>query len=133
MLSRFVLANTESLHEKINQLSNRVRQLEDALTESHRIHSSFTHPLLTEDLLQIKRPLERERLDTPHSKEEKLDGNDNIDSMGSLFVFPVGLDCQKRLTVLFRSISHGGRSTFFGQTANSWVCPSIHVLPNNCH
>ncbi|KAF5383588.1 hypothetical protein D9615_003709 [Tricholomella constricta] len=99
---RFVLANTESLHEKINQLSNRVRQLEDALAQSHALHSSFTHPLLTDDLLQIKRPLERERLDQPNGKDEKGDLNDNIDSMGSL------------------SISHGGRSTFFGQTANSW-------------
>ncbi|KAF8074745.1 hypothetical protein FPV67DRAFT_1408589 [Lyophyllum atratum] len=100
--NRFVLANTESLHEKINQLSNRVRQLEDALSQSHALHSSFSHPLLTDDLLQIKRPLERERLDLPNGKDEKGDPNDSIDSMGSL------------------SISHGGRSTFFGQTANSW-------------
>ncbi|KAG6864621.1 hypothetical protein C0991_008242 [Blastosporella zonata] len=99
---RFVLANTESLHEKINQLSNRVRQLEDALSQSHALHSSFSHPLLSEELLQIKRPLERERLDVPNGKDEKVDPNDSIDSMGSL------------------SISHGGRSTFFGQTANSW-------------
>ncbi|KAG5715994.1 hypothetical protein E4T56_gene2317 [Termitomyces sp. T112] len=100
--NRFVLANTEVLHEKINQLSNRVRSLEDALAHSHALHSTFTHPLLTEELLQIKRPLERERLDLPNGKDEKGDLNDNIDSMGSL------------------SISHGGRSTFFGQTANSW-------------
>ncbi|RDB15770.1 putative transcriptional regulatory protein C1F7.11c [Hypsizygus marmoreus] len=100
--NRFVLANTEALHEKINQLSNRVRQLEDALAQSHSMNSSYTHPLLTEELLQIKRPLERERLDVPPSKDDKSDANDNIDSMGSL------------------SISHGGRSTFFGQTANSW-------------
>ncbi|GLB43428.1 putative fungal specific transcription factor [Lyophyllum shimeji] len=100
--NRFVLANTESLHEKINQLSNRVRQLEDALAQSHALHSNFTHPLLTQELLQIKRPLERERLDLPTGKDEKGDPNDSIDSMGSL------------------SISHGGRSTFFGQTANSW-------------
>ncbi|KAG6810865.1 hypothetical protein H0H92_010021 [Tricholoma furcatifolium] len=99
---RFVLANTESLHEKINELANRVRQLEDALSQSHALHSNFTHPLLTEELLQIKRPLERERMPVTNGKEEKSDSNDNIDSMGSL------------------SISHGGRSTFFGQTANSW-------------
>ncbi|KAG6888567.1 hypothetical protein C0995_007356 [Termitomyces sp. Mi166 len=98
----FVLANTEVLHEKINQLSNRVRSLEDALAQSHALHSTFPHPLLTEELLQIKRPLERERLDLSNGKDEKGDLNDNIDSMGSL------------------SISHGGRSTFFGQTANSW-------------
>ncbi|KAF9460500.1 fungal-specific transcription factor domain-containing protein [Collybia nuda] len=100
--NRFVLANTESLHEKINQLSNRVRQLEDALAQSHAVNSNFPHPLLSDELLQIKRPLERERVDVPLTKEEKPEINDNIDSLGSL------------------SISQGGRSTFFGRTANSW-------------
>ncbi|KAG6897386.1 hypothetical protein C0992_002048 [Termitomyces sp. T32_za158] len=82
--NRFVLANTEVLHEKINQLSNRVRSLEDALAQSYAVHSNFPHPLLAEELLQIKRPLERERLDLPNGKDEKGDLNDNIDSMGSL-------------------------------------------------
>ncbi|KAG5637686.1 hypothetical protein H0H81_003602 [Sphagnurus paluster] len=63
----------------------------------------MTHPLLTEDLLKIKRPLERERQDHPSIlKDDKADLNDDIDSVGSL------------------SISPGGRATFFGQTANSW-------------
>lgn len=84
VISRFVLANTESLHEKINQLSNRVRQLEDALAQSHSLNSNFPHPLLSEELLQIKRPLERERVDIPPAKEEKPEINDNIDSLGSL-------------------------------------------------
>ncbi|KAF9443665.1 hypothetical protein P691DRAFT_737567 [Macrolepiota fuliginosa MF-IS2] len=100
--NRFVLANTEILHEKINQLANRVRQLEDALLESHHRSSDQPHPLLSDDLLQIKRPLERERMDEATVKEEKTEQNDEIDAMGSL------------------SISQGGRSTFFGTTANSW-------------
>ncbi|CAK5273866.1 unnamed protein product [Mycena citricolor] len=100
--NRFVLANTEELHEKINELSYRVRQLEDGLKQSHLQHTSDTHPLLLPDLLNIKRPLERERPDTV-SKEEILDStNDGVDAMGSL------------------SISDGGRATFFGQAANSW-------------
>ncbi|KAF8801279.1 hypothetical protein BYT27DRAFT_7235766 [Phlegmacium glaucopus] len=99
--NRFVLANTEALHEKINLLANRVRHLEDGLAEAHSLTSHHPHPLLREDLLQIKRPLERERLDVP-PVEEKPDIGDSIDSLGSL------------------SISQDGRSTFFGQTANSW-------------
>lgn len=83
---RFVLANTEALHEKINELANRVRSLEDALAESHRMQSSFTHPLLTDDLLQIKRPLEREKFDVPTIKEEKMESSDTIESIGSLSV-----------------------------------------------
>ncbi|KJA18056.1 hypothetical protein HYPSUDRAFT_45638 [Hypholoma sublateritium FD-334 SS-4] len=99
--NRFVLANTEALHEKITTLASRVRQLEDSLADSHARTSHTPHPLLSPELLQIKRPLERERLDVPHI-EEKPETDDNIDSMGSL------------------SISNDGRSTFFGQTANSW-------------
>ncbi|KAJ7695125.1 fungal-specific transcription factor domain-containing protein [Mycena rosella] len=100
--NRFVLANTEELHTKITDLANRVRQLEDGLAQSHSLHSLQPHPLLAPELLNIKRPLERERLDAP-PKQEKLDTtNDGVDAMGSL------------------SISDGGRSKFFGQAANSW-------------
>lgn len=85
----FVLANTEALHDKINELANRVRQLEDALHESNSRHSSDQHPLLADDLLQIKRPLERDRVDQISVKEEKLDGTDTIDAFGSLSVFRI--------------------------------------------
>ncbi|KAG5645716.1 hypothetical protein DXG03_005411 [Asterophora parasitica] len=87
--NRFVLANTESLHEKIAQLSNRVRNLEDALAQSHAPHSNYPHPLLSDDLLQIKRPLERERPDHANGTDERSDLNDSIDSMGSLWVLPI--------------------------------------------
>ncbi|KAL0060890.1 hypothetical protein AAF712_012354 [Marasmius tenuissimus] len=100
--NRFVLANTEALHEKITQLATRVRTLEDALAQSHRQQSSHSHPLLSDELLQIKRPLERERADQPTVKETKEEGGDTIDAMGSL------------------AISPKGHTTFFGQTANSW-------------
>jgi len=85
-----VLANTEVLHEKINQLSSRVRHLEDALAESYGTHSTHNHPLLTEELLKIKRPLERESNDSHQVKEDKPDSGDTIKSMGSLSVFLSG-------------------------------------------
>ena len=56
---RFVLANTEFLHEKINALSSRVRQLEDALEQSHANLSTEPHPLLTAELRALKKPIER--------------------------------------------------------------------------
>ncbi|TFK25635.1 hypothetical protein FA15DRAFT_668330 [Coprinopsis marcescibilis] len=99
--NRFVLANTETLHEKINILANRVRHLEDALSQSHSLNSNETHPLLVEELLQIKRPLEREKNEGV-IKEEKPEGGESIDALGSL------------------SISQSGRSSFFGTAANSW-------------
>ena len=49
---RFVLASTQDLHEKINQLANRVRELEDALRTSHTLHSLEPHPLLSDELLR---------------------------------------------------------------------------------
>ena len=85
-VSRFILANTEQLHDKINQLATRVRQLEDALAHSHSMGSAMPHPLLSDDLLQIKRPLERERMDIAQAKEKKHDPSDTIDAMGSLLV-----------------------------------------------
>jgi hypothetical protein len=53
--SRFILANTEQLHDKILQLSDRVRQLEDGLHDLQNTVSSETHPLLTPELLQIRK------------------------------------------------------------------------------
>ncbi|KAJ6485930.1 fungal-specific transcription factor domain-containing protein [Mycena sanguinolenta] len=100
--NRFVLADTEVLHDKIGELANRVRQLEDGLAQSHSLHSLQAHPLLTPELLKIKRPLERERLDVPKEQKPDTNTNEGVDAMGSL------------------SISEGGRSTFFGQAANSW-------------
>ncbi|KAG6853952.1 hypothetical protein C0991_012276 [Blastosporella zonata] len=52
--SRFILANTEQLHEKITVLSDRVRDLEDALQTLQATHSVHPHPLLAPDLLRIK-------------------------------------------------------------------------------
>lgn len=48
--SSFILANTGQLHAKISQLSDRVRELEDALREN----CSPDHPLLAPELLQMK-------------------------------------------------------------------------------
>ena len=51
-----VLANTEELHEKIDRLCSRVRELEDALRTLQSTVSDQSHPLLREDLLNIKAP-----------------------------------------------------------------------------
>ncbi|KZV60708.1 hypothetical protein PENSPDRAFT_659412 [Peniophora sp. CONT] len=109
--NRFILANTEVLHEKIHTLASRVRQLEDALRDAHAYKTNERHPLLTEELLQIKRPLEREAKDelppadsnmlqvTPETSEE---AEEVLDQVGSLV------------------ISDTGKANFFGTTANAW-------------
>lgn len=52
---RFVLADTEELHGQIAQMSQRIRQLEDALSLAHTsdIHPD-RHPLLRDELLAVK-------------------------------------------------------------------------------
>ncbi|KAI8969635.1 hypothetical protein BD414DRAFT_258411 [Trametes punicea] len=51
--SRFILANTEQLHEKIKSMSGRIRELEDALAEIRPGHA-----LLRDELLSIKKSTE---------------------------------------------------------------------------
>ena len=48
------MAGAEQLHEKIFQLSDRVRQLEDALESLQSRCSNQPHPLLSPELLKIK-------------------------------------------------------------------------------
>ena len=52
--TRFILANTEQLHEKVHDMSDRIRQLEDALQILQSRASPEPHPLLSPDLLTVK-------------------------------------------------------------------------------
>jgi hypothetical protein len=107
LLRSFVLASTQELHEKISELATRVRHLEDGLRVSHSQLSSESHPLLSEDLLRIKAPLQREAAPLRNNPQiivkEEEQNPDVVDAFGSL------------------SITLSGRAKYFGQTANSWV------------
>ncbi|OSD03011.1 hypothetical protein PYCCODRAFT_1444750 [Trametes coccinea BRFM310] len=96
----FVLANTEVLHDKITILSNRVRALEDALQEAHSHMSSEHHPLLSEELRALKRPLERESPEEL-AQEQEQESVESI-NVGSL------------------SITESGHGKFYGGMANAW-------------
>lgn len=103
----FVLASTQELHEKITVLCNRVRELEDSLRHSHSLVSPDRHPLLADDLLQVKAPLQRDppsQRNVPKGevKEEEQNG-EIVDAFGSL------------------SINASGGAKYFGSIANSWV------------
>ncbi|KAI0056559.1 hypothetical protein BV25DRAFT_1813826, partial [Artomyces pyxidatus] len=56
--SRFILANTEQLHEKIVSMSDRIRQLEEALEASHLNSGAPPHPLLSPEQLTVKSSIE---------------------------------------------------------------------------
>ncbi|CAL1713138.1 unnamed protein product [Somion occarium] len=63
--SRFILANTEQLHEKIKCMSERIRQLEEALQALQSQLSPNKHPLLQQELLSIKKSPELFGVDHP--------------------------------------------------------------------
>lgn len=106
--TRFVLANTEELHVKIMHMSERIRQLENALSASNAGPGS--HPLLREDLLLVKVPIEfRNESNSPPQDPSKTAPKEEdpmptlLDAFGTL---KVGSD---------------GHSRFFGQTARTEV------------
>ncbi|KAI0793976.1 hypothetical protein C8Q74DRAFT_1194559 [Fomes fomentarius] len=98
--NRFVLANTEVLHDKITILANRVRALEDALQHAQSQLTNEEHPLLTDDLRALKRPLERESPEE-QAQEQEHEAVESI-NVGSL------------------SITESGHTKFFGGMANAW-------------
>lgn len=102
--TRFVLANTEELHAKIMEMSERIRQLENAISSSTQ--GQEPHPLLREDLLLIKVPIEFRNESSPKlpSAESQRDKD----------AFPTLLDAFGTL-----KIGVDGHSRFFGQTART--------------
>lgn len=94
--TRFVLANTDKLHAKLLDMSQRIRQLEDALQISHASLSHNPHPLLCEELLQVKSGVdlvtasgdngsESKSGNSNDIKEEKEDGAGGLDELPKSF------------------------------------------------
>ena len=79
---RFILADTEQLHEKIYEMSNRIRQLEDALAILQSTVTDQRHPLLSDELLKVK--FGSEAINPKQSDgEEEMATNKSIDSLGT--------------------------------------------------
>ncbi|KAG6889396.1 hypothetical protein C0992_005480, partial [Termitomyces sp. T32_za158] len=112
--SSFVLADTEKLHQKIAAMSDRIRQLEDALAILQSTHTRDPHPLLARDLLKIKSIIELhaagDSLDDPAAfgaaggsartrEEEDTEESQAIDAFGTL------------------AIRDDGAATFYGRSA----------------
>ncbi|KAF9523895.1 fungal-specific transcription factor domain-containing protein [Crepidotus variabilis] len=80
--TRFILANTEQLHGKIQEMSDRIRHLEEALQSLHSQVSSNEgpHPLLRADFLGIKSTMGLYNSAQSHSTEPLLNGNTSTGS-----------------------------------------------------
>ncbi|KAF9071992.1 hypothetical protein BDP27DRAFT_1321271 [Rhodocollybia butyracea] len=121
--SLLILANTEQLHERIENLCHRIRELESALRGAHTQLSQEEHPLLQPDLLQLKAPdngylndgpipqvaftsvagpsSDASALVTEENTAKKPEDENLIDAFGTL------------------SIRENGETQFLGQTARS--------------
>ncbi|KAH7909940.1 fungal-specific transcription factor domain-containing protein [Hygrophoropsis aurantiaca] len=100
--TRFVLAATEHLHRRIAKMSERIRQLEDALGVLQSQHSTEPHPLLRDDLLGVN--------------QRDDDGSGEMDDGAGPSNPPEVLDAFGTL-----SITDHGISRFFGPTGGSEV------------
>lgn len=85
-LYRFILADTQQLHDKIYEMSTRIRQLEDALAILQSTVSDQRHPLLSDELLRIKFGSEAiNPRDTPVADQDlEANTSKSIDALGTL-------------------------------------------------
>ncbi|KAH9931591.1 fungal-specific transcription factor domain-containing protein [Fomitopsis serialis] len=104
----FILADTDRLHRKIAEMSDRIRELEDSLALLQSSVSRETHPLLSRDRLKIKSGLElhsaASRLGGDglfEEEEEEDEESEYIDSFGTL------------------AVRDDGAATFYGRSAGS--------------
>lgn len=96
-------------------MSQRIRQLEDALEISHSVTSSASHPLLREELLAIKRGVGPSAPAEPEQGNESDDKDDYVEAMGTL------------------SISDHGVSRFIGRSGGAeslFLLGHIHSVTN---
>lgn len=120
VLGRFILADTDRLHRKIAEMSDRIRQLEDGLAILQSSVTRDPHPLLNQDLLGIKSGLELHSasrfaggsggggMEAPgEGDEEEEEEVHYIDAFGTL------------------AVRDDGAATFYGRSAGSEVRPVI--------
>lgn len=132
--SRFIMAGTKRLHEKVDVLSDRIRALESGLEQLQSTISSEKHPLLADDLLKIKS--HQDLLDDPEGKAganaaaastsaESGGGvpGDASSSRIDLTDIDEGESDNEgaRVTSGTLTIRAGGTSTYFGSTARAEV------------
>ncbi|PVG02747.1 hypothetical protein CPB86DRAFT_780164 [Serendipita vermifera] len=84
---KFILSNTKELHEEIETLQARIKELEAALAELQSKVTSEPHPLLVQSLQQATECL---KSDSESSKDVGSEEDDLIDTFGSLTLDTAG-------------------------------------------
>ena len=82
-----VLANTEELHNKIDVMSARIRELEEVLRQIHSETSDLLHPLLADSVTVISHgsPESSSSINSPEQHlppSNKVDPDSDIDAFG---------------------------------------------------
>lgn len=114
---RFILADTEQLHRKISEMSERIRQLEDALAIFQAGVSSERHPLLRDELLSVKfGPEVRRTVDEEHTRNTL---SQTIDALGTLTVGDHGET---------KFIGRSGGTEVRHSRIYMWFCNAINSL-----
>ncbi len=108
---RFVLADTDKLHQKLAEMSRRIRQLEDALQVEYGSRTTESHPLLSEELLAVKSGIDYR----VRGQVGDVDGED-VDFKADL----TDEACSGAMGLL--TISEGGAVRFLGATGYEVYC-----------
>lgn len=82
-ISRFILSNTKELHEEVDTLRVRVKDLEQALAELQSQLTPEPHPLLKQSLKVVSETLQPVEQDP---KADALEDEALIDTFGSLTI-----------------------------------------------
>lgn len=115
-MSSLLAEDAVKLSKTIAELTNRCRQLEDALKTLQSKHSSESHPLLDPDLLTSSHGSEHHVNPPQHEPTHLDDDPDDVDSV------------QDSLGTL--TIDSLGNSNFLGRTAGMHVRVSIILKTN---
>ena len=126
VMHRFILADTDRLHRKIAEMSDRIRQLEDGLAILQSSVTRELHPLLSPDLLKIKSGLEL------HSASSQAGGGGGIGGGGTETVVAEEEEEEEGHYVeAFGTLAvrDDGAATFYGRSAGTEVRPySDHLV-----
>jgi len=85
LLTSLVLANTEELHNKIEVMSARIRELEEALGQMHSEKSDLPHPLLADSITVISHDNPESPSSNPPGQPLPPSNKDNPDSVIDAF------------------------------------------------
>jgi hypothetical protein len=93
-------------------MSDRIRQLEDALSNLQSLLTREPHPLLVKDLLQIKSIIELHGAFSGQAEQPKSDKSEDQVDKESQYIDAFGT----------LAIRDDGAATFYGRSAGSEVC-----------